>query len=269
MNELTLGICQNAGVPGAVDENLEIMEKAIADADERGIELLVFPEGFLTGYYLPELTPESVPETRRAVKRLQRVAASHSVGLVFGLHDVADGQCVNSALAISGDGSIVARYAKRALFGDWERRCFVQGRDTAIFQFGAFRVGVLICYDFEFPELVRELALAGVTLVVVPTALMEPYYPIAKHMVAVRSLENQVFVAYANRCGSEHGLKFVGNSAICGPHGNFIARAGVGDQPLLAARLNLESIKRAVLESCYLEDLERLPATRRPWRPNA
>jgi len=191
---------------------------------------------------------------------LQRLARSRKIGLIFGMIEAVNGQCCNVAVAISRDGKTVARYTKRALFGSWERRCFVGGRNVAVFQVGAFRVGLLICYDVEFPELVRELAVDGVTLVVVPTALMEPYNAIAEHMIAARSLENQIFVAYANRCGVENGLRYVGKSVICGPDGSILAQAGGGERALISARLDVEEIKNAKFEASYLDDLKRLHA---------
>ena len=75
-------------------------------------------------------------------------------------------------------------------------------REPEIFEIGGLKAALLICYDVEFPESVRALALAGAELVIVPTALMQPFDVVAKTIVPARAYENQLFVAYANRCGS-------------------------------------------------------------------
>ena len=88
-----------------------------------------------------------------------------------------------------------------------------------------WRIGLLICYDVEFPETVLNLALAGADFVAVPTALGPPFDIVATHMVPTRAVENQVFLAYVNRCGNENGLEYIGLSCVVGPDGSDIARA--------------------------------------------
>ncbi len=256
MSGMKLGIFQSAGTPGDVDANLEVMVEAIAEAASDNIELLVFPEGFLTGYYLPDLRPALVPDTRSAVNKLCAAAVKHEIAVVFGLLESARGQCFNSAIAIGQDGKVVDRYVKRALFGEWERESFANGKSFTLFEYLGFRIGMLICYDVEFPELVRELTLNGANLIVVPTALMEPYTPIAEYLIPTRALENQIFVAYANRCGTENGLSYVGRSAICGPDGNFLAKAAPDTPEILTAHLHTSCIRDAKSEAGYLEDLK-------------
>ena len=81
-----------------------------------------------------------------------------------------------------------------------------------------------ICYDVEFPEAVRALALAGAELIAVPTALIRPFDIVARAIVPARAFENQVYVAYAGMCGSEAGLGYCGLSCIVGPDGQDRAR---------------------------------------------
>lgn len=96
-------------------------------------------------------------------------------------------------------------------------------------------MGLLICYDVEFPEAVRAHALAGVDLVAVPTALMRPYDIVADTIVPARAYENQLFVAYANRCGAEAELNYCGRSCVVAPDGNDLARAGASEELIFAA----------------------------------
>ena len=117
-------------------------------------------------------------------------------------------------------------------------------------------MGVLICYDVEFPELVRQEAQAGADLVIVPTALMAPHDRIARQLVPVRAMENQLFLGYANRTGTEHGLDFVGLSSINGPNGETLAAAEAVPE-LLFADLDPDILRRERSVNSYLEDLDR------------
>ena len=96
------------------------------------------------------------------------------------------------------------------------------------------RLGVLICYDVEFPENVRLLALQGAALVAVPTANMAPYTFVCRALVPARAYENHLFLAYANRCGREGELEYLGQSCIVAPDGTDLARAGPGEEVILA-----------------------------------
>jgi len=90
---------------------------------------------------------------------------------------------------------------------------------------------LLICYDVEFPENTRRLALAGADVILVPTANMKPYDFVAEVTIRARAFENQCYVAYANYCGSEGGIEYCGLSSIAAPDGSRIAEAA--DEELL------------------------------------
>jgi len=114
-------------------------------------------------------------------------------------------------------------------------------------------VGILICYDIEFPEPVRTLALDGAAIVLVPTALTRPYGFVAHTLVPARAWEDQVFVVYADRCGSEGDLDYVGLSTIAGPDGKIVAQAG-DSETLLIAEIDLDARERARSLFNYLEE---------------
>ena len=93
-----------------------------------------------------------------------------------------DGSNVYNAVVVVGaDGTVLARYRKTHLFGDVDREQFSEGGiEPPIFEIDGFKIGLLICYDVEFPENVRALALQGADFVIVPTALMQPFDVVAK-----------------------------------------------------------------------------------------
>ena len=99
----------------------------------------------------------------------------------------------------------------------------------------------------------RRLALAGADFVAVPTAVMVPYDFVASHMVPTRAFENQVFVAYANRCASENGLDYIGQSCVVGPDGKDLARAE-REETLIFAELERDLLDRWRQVNTYLQD---------------
>ncbi len=121
-------------------------------------------------------------------------------------------------------------------------------------QIGDLRVGVLICYDVEFPEMVRCLVLPGPNMIVVPTALPRgtPVNRVSSSMIQTRALENHIFLVYADLCGEEHGTPYQGGSIIAAPDGEVLARAGDG-ATLLITELDPRRYHAAGLDP-YLQD---------------
>ena len=115
------------------------------------------------------------------------------------------------------------------------------------------KIGILICYDVEFPEAARTLTLAGAELIAVPTAIMQPFCHTCQLLVPARAYENQVFVVYANRCGQEGDLTYCGLSCIVGPDGKDRARAGI-DEGLLVADIDTAEMTTSRKINPYLTD---------------
>lgn len=254
---LRLALWQGAGVPGDLDATLTETARVADMAAQSGAELLVFPEGFLTGYHLPHLAPGDLPGVEAALVQVAQIAARAGLALVMGTHLDTPQGLRNAAAVFDTTGAEIGRYHKRALFGPWEQATFRPGDAPLRFDCGGLRAGLAICYDVEFPELIRAEAQAGVDLVVVPTALMAPHDRIARILVPARAMENQIFLGYANRSGQETDLTFVGLSSICGPTGAVLARAGSAPEMLLAD-LDRDSLRRERAQACYLTDLSRL-----------
>lgn len=249
---LRVGIWQGAGsdnVPG----NLALIAQAAEHARERRLELLVFPECFLTGYYRRHGVREMAQTVNeKTIDALCRTARSADIALCVGTYELCGDAVHNSALFVPPSGRPLVRYRKRALFGDWEKAEFAPGRSTAIFDYRGVRLGILICFDVEFPELARELALGGAELVVVPTALMEPYENIATLLVPTRAIENQLYLAYANRVGAELDQRYVGRSRICSPTGDLLAAASADRDELISAEIDTALLDRTRREYPYL-----------------
>ncbi|CAM5569476.1 Carbon-nitrogen hydrolase OS=Streptomyces alboniger OX=132473 GN=CP975_05405 PE=3 SV=1 [Streptomyces alboniger] len=227
MPALRTALLQSSGRPGSVDENLAELEEAAERAAAAGAGLLMAPELFLTGYAIGgDVARLAEPADGASATAIAATAARHGVGVVYGYPE-RDGESVyNSAQLIGPDGTRLANYRKTHLFGRFERDAFTPG-DKSVVQadLGGVRVGLMICYDVEFPENVRAHALAGTDLLVVPTAQMHPFQFVAESVVPVRAFENQMYVAYVNRVGPEGEFEFVGLSTLAGPDGVARARA--------------------------------------------
>ena len=251
---MKLALWQGEGAAGDQAATLDLAAKVAEEAGEAGADLLVFPEGYLTGYYLPDLAGGDLDGVDVALTQVGAIAARTGVGIVMGTHLATPDGLRNAAVVFAATGEEIGRYHKRTLFGAWEQATFLRGDRPLRFDCGGLQVGVAICYDVEFPELIRAEAQAGVDLVVVPTALMAPHDHVARMVVPVRALENQIFIGYANRSGREDDLDFVGLSSIRDPSGAALAQAGQGPQMLLAD-LDWQAIRQARADFCYLDDL--------------
>ncbi|MBT2398917.1 carbon-nitrogen hydrolase family protein [Streptomyces sp. ISL-100] len=235
MPPLRTALLQSSGRPGDVDANLKVLDEAAGRAAAAGAGLLVCPEMFLTGYAIgADVHRLAEPADGEAADAVADIAVRHGLAVHYGYpeRDGEDGDVVyNSAQLIGPDGTRLANYRKTHLFGGFEQEWFTPGEDTVVqAELGGLTVGLMICYDVEFPENVRAHALAGTDLLLVPTAQMHPFQFVAESVVPVRAFENQMYVAYVNRTGPEGDFEFVGLSCLAGPDGASRARAGRGEE---------------------------------------
>ncbi|MEV6740038.1 carbon-nitrogen hydrolase family protein [Streptomyces sp. NPDC051104] len=229
-------LLQSSGHPGSVGENLKVLDQAAGRATVAGAGLLVAPEMFLTGYAIGgDIARLAEPADGDAADAIAEISSRHGLAVAYGYPE-RDGETVfNSAQLISADGTRLANYRKTHLFGCFERDHFTPGDQPVVqAELDGLRVGIMICYDVEFPENVRAHALAGTDLLIVPTAQMHPFQFVAESLVPVRAFENQMYVAYVNRVGQEGEFEFVGLSTLAGPDGIARARAGRVEELVLA-----------------------------------
>jgi predicted amidohydrolase len=232
---------QSSGHPGEVEANIGALDAAAARAAREGAGLLAAPEMFLTGYAVGDAVGRLAEAADGpSAEAVAAVAARHRIAIAYGYPERDGGRgaprrVYNSARLIGPDGVPLANYRKTHLYGAFERALFTPGEEPVVqARLGSLTVGLLVCYDVEFPENTRAHALAGTDLLLVPTALMHPYRFVAESLVPVRAFENQMNVAYVNRTGPEGEFDFVGLSTLAGPDGVVRARAGREEELLLA-----------------------------------
>ncbi|WP_370966836.1 carbon-nitrogen hydrolase family protein [Amycolatopsis sp. cg9] len=218
-------------------------------------DLVVTAEMSTTGYHIGARTHElAEPADGPIARRMSALARETGVALAYGYPESDGAQVHNSVQLVDAAGRRLANYRKTHLFGDLDKAWFTPGGEAVVqADLGGLRIGLLICYDVEFPELVRAHALAGTELLVVPTALMSPYELVADTLVPARAYESQLFVAYANRCDTERELTYCGRSCVVAPTGEVLARAGSGPE-LVHADVTREALAASRLENTHLAD---------------
>ncbi|WP_030987372.1 carbon-nitrogen hydrolase family protein [Streptomyces sp. NRRL S-1813] len=261
MTSLHTALLQSSGRPGDVAHNLRVLDDAAREAAATGAGLLACPELFLTGYAIGgdvhRLAETADGDSAQAIGR---IAAEHGIAVLYGYperaaQDEPDSAAVyNAAQLIGPEGERLANYRKTHLFGCFEHEWFTPGEQAVVqAELAGLRIGLLICYDVEFPENVRAHALAGTDLLLVPTAQMHPFQFVAESVIPVRAFENQMYVAYVNRVGAEGEFEFVGLSCLAGPDGVVRTRAGRTEQ-LVRADVDPAFLKESRADNPYLHD---------------
>ncbi|HEX2020323.1 MAG TPA: nitrilase-related carbon-nitrogen hydrolase [Aurantimonas sp.] len=242
---------------GSQDARLAEIEAGMARAAEAGADLAVFPELAPTGYGAGAAITDGASAPAESLAPLQAMVERHRTAMVIGSAFAAEGRPVNAAAALR-PGMAPALYAKRRLYGDYEKELFEAGTaEPPIVDIGGLACGMLVCFDVEFPELVRALALRGADAVIVPTALPRSAGArfIAERLVPVRAFENQVFLVYADHCGRDGLFAYQGLSSIVAPDGSLLASADDQAATMLLADLDPSAYADCRLQNPYLDEL--------------
>ena len=236
MSTFLLGVAQLAPARLDKDANLERIASAMQQTADAGVQMIVFPELFLTGYFLGEqLAGLAEPLDGPSLRRLAELARRHHLLTICGWPEAAgEPRPYNSAVVLERDGTIIGHYRKTHLFGR-EPEFFAAGDRLGAVDTSLGRIGVLICYDLEFPEPARILALDGAKVLLAPTANMDPYAAYQWVYTRARAMENGVYVATANTVGQLDGLHFFGQSSVVSPGGEVLEIACADERLLMVS----------------------------------
>lgn len=238
-----------------IQGNLEMIRRFARQAAEAGARILVTPELFAVGY-APHALRESLDVSRipEIHQQLAEIASRHSIALAYSLPESTDQGWLISSTFVDHHGSRLAHYRKVQLFGAEEQEVFIAGSNPpASFDYAGITLGMVICFDVEFPEIVREAARRSVQLLLVPTAMGRGYERVCTHLVPTRAMESGLFIAYSNHCGSQAGFELAGNSVIASADGDILAQGG-REPEILLADIDVDSLERTKTEVPYLAE---------------
>lgn len=253
-----LAIFQGEGPVGSVEameQNLIQLELIIEQAVAYGVQLISFPELYLSGYAAaPEVLHALAQEINGScLGRVAAIAQKHGMAIICPYPERAlvggEIRYFDSIAMFDSDGALLKNYRKTHLWGPDEKKIWSighhhheEGTPFSVHAINGIPVGLLNCYEAEFPELTRKLSLLGAKLIVIPTAAdvttklstgkwTSPAYPdITKTIIPAHAWENILFVAYSNRCLDERMDgelvgRYLGNSMVANPHGETLVAA--------------------------------------------
>jgi len=236
---MRMALYQNSPVFGEIEQNIDDISGALENED---FDILVLPELFATGYQFKS-RDEAVLFADEAgsgvtFERIQQLAIKKDALIIYGFPEKKGEKLFNSAMAVAPDGKKYL-YQKTHLF-DTEKDIFDPGETGFfIFDYRKARIGIMICFDWRFPESARRLALLGAQIICHPANLVLTTCPDA---MITRALENLVFTVTADRVGRENrfgqSLKFIGKSRIVSPQGKILAELGENETGYISVEID-------------------------------
>ncbi len=263
--EFKLGAAQINPTLGNLDRNVEIFRRSVKNAAERGIDLLVFPELGLTGYFLKDMVPAVAQRLdSKLVKEIRR--ASRKVSIVVGLVEESPEHFFYNSVLYVEKGEILHVHRKVYLptYGIFdEERYLSRGSKVRAFDTRFGRVAMLVCEDAWHPSTVYLASQAGSQILLLPAS--SPGRGVRKgkkldisdtweSMVRVYATLFMQFCMFVNRVGYEDGINFWGGSEVVGPTGRQVAKAPYFDEAILEADLDMAEVRRARVASPLLGD---------------
>ncbi len=240
----------------------------VARAADQGAELIVFPE-LAFDFFFPQVRSDAryfdwaEPIPGPTTECFQAAAAKQGLVIVINVFERAGpGRYYDASPVIDADGTLlgVSRMLHIAEEPGYNEKFYYWPGDGGwpVYETRAGRVGVAVCYDRHFPEHFRALAVGGAELVVVPTATSmseQAFRDVWELEIQAAAVANQIFVAVANRAGTDGELHFFGESFVAGPTGKIVARAAVDAEELLVAEIDLADIELTRRHVPFLRDL--------------
>ena len=196
-----VAVLQMRSVNREYERNIKTIIKYMSDAKQNGVDILLLPECFITGYDLTIDNASAITENDLAP--LCENAKELNIGLVATALTQGKSNPQNSAFVISKDGKILMKYAKVHTCDFADEKVLESGTEFKVCDFDGVKIGIMICYDREYPESARVLMLKGAEIILVPNdcGSMRPRL----QALSTRAYENMCGVAMANPNGANAG----------------------------------------------------------------
>lgn len=231
------------------ESNLSRIIDSIKTAKEKNADYILFPELFLSGYVMsPKLYDLAEPVTGNSIRTIAKAAEEHHIGVIVGYPEKYQNNIYNSATFIDQNGNVVCTYRKTHLYHE-EVQYFEAGNEFPVIELPEGKMGMIITYDIEFPEVARLLAMKGVDVIFVLEANMVPYQKYQDVYLHARALENHIFVVAVNKVGLHVDNVFFGESQVVHPNGTSIYKAGNNEEiPVIEINLDEREETREPLD---------------------
>ena len=217
--------------------NFAHAEELVRKAAKEGADVVLLPETWNLGFFPKEGLQELAdPDGENVKAAFGPLAKELSVNIVCGSAvTLRDGKVCNTAYVFDRGGNCVASYDKTHLFTPMgEQETFTPGDSLCTFTLDGVYCGLIICYDLRFPELMRSLVLQGADLLFVPAEWPAVRVMHWQTLNRARAIENQIFLACCNGCGTAGETVYGGHSAVYDPWGELLAEAGDREEIILA-----------------------------------
>ncbi|HEX4963783.1 MAG TPA: nitrilase-related carbon-nitrogen hydrolase [Thermoanaerobaculia bacterium] len=271
---MRLALAQLSASPDR-DANCTSVFEAMHAAQAAGADLVAFPEVILDQFFPQSAGNRAALELAETISgtTCKRIAAKSRIlklVTVFNLYELGeDGNRYDSSPVFDADGTLlgVTRMIHITDYEGFHERDYYHPGDNGVpvYETRAGKIGVAICYDRHYPEVMRGLGVAGAELVVIPQAGTVGEWPEGLYEAEVRTaaFQNGYFAAVVNRVGEEGKLNFAGESFVADPEGRIVARGKSGKEDLVVVDLDLAACKTSTARRLFWRD--RRPELYRGW----
>lgn len=256
MDKYKVCTAQTTSYKDGKEHNVERAGEMIKEAAANGAALIAFPEMYLTGYTASRRLPDLAEEAAGpSYERMATFAAENKIHVAYGFPECrpAEGPAVyNSMNFIGSKGELIGTYAKSHLFAG-EKINFTAGNEFKVYDTELGKIGLLVCYDLEYPEPARRLGVRGAELIISISANMAPYENIHERFARCRAMENSAYLLYCNYTGSDNRFTYVGRSGLYAPDGNFQTCGEERFEGLVYADVDLDIVRNTDPDIDYLK----------------
>lgn len=234
---MQLALAQTDFTPSSVAEALAEIDKRAREAARAGAALIAFPELFMCGYLDADSARDLSLTAAVLARHLGEIARSHGLAICTGYSERDGDALYNAALLVGSGGEVLLNYRKMHLWGELEKSLFMPGEPSPVVEVQpSFFLGVLICYDLDFPVTMQDLQRRGAEMALVISATGRDYAIVPRIQAPARAYENSMFLAFCNRV--DGAGDFAGESAVLAPDGSVLVRAADRREALLIAELD-------------------------------
>jgi predicted amidohydrolase len=224
--------------------NVENIKRHLAACAAQKVDVVAFPECAVSSYFQSYIVTLTAEELAAANREIAAACKANKIAAIVGTPEVRDGQWFNTALAIDARGEIIARYDKAYPIGqDRAWKCVAGSGPSPVFSIGPARASIIICHDNRFPELARLPVLAGSRVIFYlsseATLQKEHKFDGYRAQAQAIAVENRVYLVHANPPADDVRTGSHGHSRIVDVNGNLIKEAGMLQEEVLIADLNL------------------------------